>query len=204
MEITKNYKIEYIKNDSYEEYVVNQTNINKAKINNKWVREENIIDIKKYCDKKGILPKKILCHGTRNGIEITFFQKHFPQSEVIGTEISDTATQFSNTICWDFHNINEDWINTFDIVFTNSWDHSYDLEKATTTWIEQLNKTGFLVLEWGSVSTSKPFNKADCCGCSLDSLTNFLSEKGSVTYFPTKGFNAESSYLVLTTKNKES
>jgi len=47
----KNYKIEYVKNDSYEEYVANQTRTNKLKINNKWVREENIIDIKKYCIK---------------------------------------------------------------------------------------------------------------------------------------------------------
>lgn len=194
-------KIKYIKSDSYEEYVAEQTRTNKIKINNKWVREENIIDIKKHCDKSNLSPKKILCHGTRNGIEIKYFKKHFPDSQVIGTEISDTAGKFPDTVQWDFHDVKEEWINQFDIVFTNSWDHSYDLDKATNSWIEQLNRKGIMILDWSSYSTSKPFNKSDCCGCSLEDLKSFLSEKGKVVDFPTKGFGSEKSYLVITSKN---
>lgn len=193
----KNYKIEYIKNDSYEEYVANQTRTNKLKINNKWVREENIIDIKNHCDKLNLSPKKILCHGTRNGAEIKYFQKHFPNSQVIGTEISNTAEKFPDTVQFDFHDIKEEWINQFDIVYTNSWDHSYDLDKATNSWIKQLNENGIMVLDWSSYSTSKPFSKSDCCGCSLEDLKSFVSEKGKVTIFPTKGHGSEDSYLVI-------
>lgn len=197
----KNYKISYIENDSYKEYVANQTKTNKIKINNKWVREENIIDIKNYCNKNKIIPKKILCHGTRNGIEMKYFLKHFPGTEITGTEISPTATQFPNTVQWDFHDINEEWIGQFDIVFTNSWDHSYDLKKATDSWRAQLTDRGIMILDWSDYSTSKPFNKSDCCGCSLESLVNFLSEKSNVFYFPTKGFGSEKSYLVIANKN---
>lgn len=195
-----NYKINYIKNSSYEEYKKNQIIKNKQKINNKWIREENVVDIKKYCDSVNLEPSNIICHGTRNGAEIKFFQKYFPNSKTIGTEISDTAKNYPDTIEWDFHDIKPDWIGKFDIVFTNSWDHSYDLDKAVTTWMQQLSDKGILVLDWSSFSTSKPFDKADCCGCSLEDLKAFLSEKGKVVDIITKGHLSENSYLVITSK----
>lgn len=199
---SKKHNINYIHNDSYDEYKKNQINSNKLKINNVWVREENIIDIKKYCTENNITPKKILCHGTRNGTELVFFNKHFPNTFQIGSEISDTALNYPNTIQWDFHNINEDWINQFDIVYTNSWDHSYDLILATNVWLNQLSDNGILILEWSNFSFKKAFNKIDCCGCDLETLVGILKEFGKVNYFETKGINDEKSYLVICHKKK--
>lgn len=199
----KKYKIDYISNDSYEEYKKNQTNSNKLKINNVWVREENIIDISKYCLDNNINPQKILCHGTRNGTELTFFKKHFLDATQVGTEISETAINYPNTIQWDFHHINNDWINQFDIVYTNSWDHSYDLILAINVWFNQLSENGILILEWSNYSFKKAFDKIDCCGCDLETLVDILKEFGDTKYIETQGIKNEKSYLVICHKNKK-
>ena len=172
--------IQYIKNNSYEEYVKNQTIVNKQKLNQIWVQQGNIKKLKKYLDKSKITPINILCHGVRNGAELRYFNNTFPNVVVMGTEISDTAGEYPNTVQWDFHDCKEDWVGQFDLVYTNSWDHSYNLEVATDAWMKQLKPDGRLVLEWASYSTSKPFNNVDCCGCSLETLIEFLNLKYKV------------------------
>ena len=100
--------MEYIKNNSYEDYVDEQTKLNKAKLHVVWVLKSNIVDIKSYCDKHKINVQNVICHGTRNGRELYYFNDVFPNVGVLGTEISDTATQFPNTIQWDFHDLKDE------------------------------------------------------------------------------------------------
>lgn len=144
---------------NYEEYVDAQVSANKHKLNQIWVKEDTIATI---ASKKQIV-SNILCHGTRNGAEQKMFQTHFPAANIIGTEISNTATQFSNTIQHDFHEVNNDWINLFDIVYSNSWDHSYDPDKSLEAWKDQLNDDGYLCIEFANVSPkpSDPFFATD-------------------------------------------
>ena len=182
--------MKYISHESYEDYVKQQTITNKAKINNVWAVASNMKDIKNYCDEHNINVINILCHGTRNGAELQYFQNNFPDSGVLGTDISDTATQFPNTVQWDFHNVNDDWTGQFDIVYTNSWDHAYDFEKALDVWMGQLTDTGRLFLDWNE-DTSKPFNQADCCGCSKEELIELLEKKYVVE---SDGFAIENRY----------
>jgi hypothetical protein len=68
-------------------------------------------------------------------------------SEVLGTEISDTAATFPHTVQWDFHDRNVKWVGMFDFVYSNSHDHAYDLKAALNVWLECLNKSGVLVIE---------------------------------------------------------
>ena len=72
-------------------------------------------------------------------------------ADVLGTEISETATQFPMTIQWDFHEVKPEWLSAFDIVFSNSWDHSYDPRLAFSRWLSCVAKGGALVLEWSKV-----------------------------------------------------
>jgi len=168
--------MKYIKHSSYEEYVAEQTKLNKAKLHIVWALKSNMVDIKSYCDKHKINVTNILCHGTRNGKELHYFNESFSNVCVLGTEISDTATEFMNTIQWDFHELKEEWIGQFDIVYTNSWDHSYDLNKALDSWMRSLSPNGRLFLDWNE-DTLKPTNKADCCGCTFEELQEILNEK---------------------------
>ena len=62
--------------------------------------------------------------------------------DVIGTEISDTAGQFANTVQWDFHDVNGEWVSRFDFVYSNSLDHAWNPKFALQTWLNQLNPKG--------------------------------------------------------------
>jgi hypothetical protein len=82
---------------------------------------------------------------------------------VIGTEISDTATQFPHTIQWDFHETKPEWIDAVDFIYSNSFDHSYDPQRCLNAWMSCLKKGGLCILEHSSdnspaiTSTLDPF-----------------------------------------------
>ena len=129
--------------ENYDEYVKEQTQANVAKLKNVWVRENAIQKVVYYKP----IASSILCHGTRNGRELEYFKKFLPHAEIVGTEISHTATQFKNTVQHDFHEVREDFVGKFDIVYSNSFDHAYDPSKAILAWKDQLTTDGVLVIE---------------------------------------------------------
>ena len=108
--------------ENYEEYVSEQTRANKLKLKNVWVQKDTMNQIKQRVSN----PKSIICHGTRNAKEQQYLQEIYGDIEIIGTEISETATQFDMTIQHDFHEQKEEWINHFDILYSNSFDHMND------------------------------------------------------------------------------
>ncbi len=141
-----------------------QTEANKMKIENQWVPEGHIEILANYIRAAGARPRKGICHGTRRGNEQMWFRKHLPAgAEVIGTEISDTATDFPHTIQWDFHEVDPAWVGKIGVVYSNSWDHAHDPERAFAGWASCLNKGGFLMLDHGwnyqpdRVSAMDPF-----------------------------------------------
>jgi hypothetical protein len=81
----------------YEKYRTAQVEANKRKLENVWVLEPNIAYLCDYIKAHLGQPKFGICHGTRRGNEQAWFRKYLG-CEVIGTEISDTAIQFPNTI----------------------------------------------------------------------------------------------------------
>ena len=66
---------------------------------------------------------------------------------MIGTEISDTATQFPKTIQWDFHETKPEWLEATDFIYSNSFDHSYDPEKRLDAWMSCVRTGGLCILE---------------------------------------------------------
>lgn len=135
------------KYNSYDDYKQSQIDGNLRKINCIWASEENIRMLAEYI-KKSIPDLRFgICHGTRRGEEQALFRRLL-NIEVIGTEISPTATQFPNTIEWDFHNAKDEWINKVDFIYSNSFDHSYDPEKCLDTWMSCIKPDGLCFLEW--------------------------------------------------------
>lgn len=127
---------------SYDEYVQEQTKGNKWKLRAHWVQERVI---------KWIAARypasSILCHGTRNATEQIWFQKYYPDATVLGTEISETATRFPMTVQWDFAHVRPEWVGQWDIVYSNSFDHSLDPMTTLQTWIPQVREGGRLFIE---------------------------------------------------------
>ncbi len=127
----------------YKEYRAAQIRANNAKLGKVWANRETFGKIKNHHGDA----ESILCHGARNGKELRFFKEQYPNAKIIGTDIADTANMFENMVEWDFHNVNEEWLNSFDIVYTNSFDHCFDPEKALTTWLGQLKENGKIYIE---------------------------------------------------------
>ena len=84
--------------------------------------------------------------------------------EVIGTEISDTASKFAKTVQWDFHDINNNWISKFDFVYMNSLDHAWKPRDALVTWFNQLNNSGMLIIEHTEASVPTGTSEMDPFG----------------------------------------
>jgi hypothetical protein len=140
----------------YDAYRKIQTIANHGKLHMVSVQHENIAHLVKALTQEGLVPRSILCHGTRNAAEQKMFKAELPDAEILGTEISDTATQFSMTIQWDFHETKPEWLGAFDLVFSNSWDHSYDADKLFKAWLSCVAPGGALALEWNEAYGWKP------------------------------------------------
>ena len=142
-ELVKLYKYK-----NYEEYKETQIFYNKQKINHVWADEFTLGKVASFI-KENIKKNEIkgICHGSRNGFEQSFFNKNILNSKVIGTDISETATDYENSVIWDFHKVKDEWINCYDFVYSNSLDQSFDPKTALTSWIGQINKSGYVIIE---------------------------------------------------------
>lgn len=164
-------------NFDYQSYINIQTEGNKRKIDQIWVSEENIFFLSEYINNHIQEPRFGICHGTRRGKEQEWFRKYL-NCEVIGTEISDTASQFPNTIQWDFHETKPEWINATDFIYSNSIDHSYDPEKCLNAWISCLKTGGICILEFS-------FNHEPFKGDKVDPLDPFRAKLQIMPYLIT-------------------
>lgn len=131
---------------NYAAYREIQQRGNREKIENVWVIEENVRFLADYIKRNVGSPEFGICHGTRRGKEQEWFRKYL-ECDVIGTEISDTATSFAHTIQWDFHDVKSEWINSCDFIYSNSFDHSYDPERCLNAWLQCVRQGGLCILE---------------------------------------------------------
>ena len=168
-------KIHKYKN--YDEYKKTQIYFNKQKLDKVWADKDTLKLISdflreniKSIDIKGI------CHGSRNGFEQKYFQEEIPNSKVIGTDISETAKDFKNSFVHDFHEEKEEWINNFDFVYSNSLDQSYDPKKAITTWLRQIKKDRYIIIEHSDQHTVRASNKMDPFGVEANFFPYLLTE----------------------------
>ena len=93
-----------------------------------------------------------------------YFNNAIPNSNIIGTDISDNALKFKNTIIHDFHDVKKEWISYFDFVYSNSLDQSYDPKKALKVWLDQIKKDRYLFIELSDQHTVKASGKMDPFG----------------------------------------
>lgn len=132
--------------DGYEKYKQVQIFHNKRKIDQVWADEQTVKIIADYVRDNLAASRSGICHGTRRGYEQAEFSRRLG-CPVLGTEISDTARQFDNTVQWDFHEPKDEWRNRFSFVYSNSLDQAFDPRKALSTWVGQLEEGGLLFIE---------------------------------------------------------
>lgn len=168
---------------NYEHYVEEQTKANKRKLDGVTIKGDELDSISEYIKKNIPEAKMGICHGTRNGAEIIGFRKRLG-IDVIGTEISDTATQFPHTIQWDFHEVKPEWKGSIDFIYSNSLDHSFDPPLALKRWASCLNSEGRLFIEWSGWDSEDMLDKvtdyADCFGASDKEYEKLFKDNGLV------------------------
>lgn len=133
---------------NYEEYLEKQ----KYRARRKWgntkgsIKEfkDNILSIWNHID---IHPKSVIgCMGIRNGDkEFSLFKELLPNSEIIGVDICNEVVNIGG-LCLDFNKLPKDWNNKFDLLFSNSIDHSFNIEKTLKEWRRVTKKGGLLFL----------------------------------------------------------
>ena len=171
-ELVKIYKYK-----DYNEYKETQTFFNKKKIDKVWADENSLRIICNFLKDNLILDKiKGLCHGSRNGFEQKFFNDELQNAEVLGTDISDTATNFENSIVHDFHDEKKEWVDNFNFIYSNSLDQSYDPRKALNTWLDQVKKDGYLIIEHSDQHGVISSGKMDPFGVEANYFPYLLTE----------------------------
>lgn len=170
------------KYNSYDEYKKTQIDANKRKIHYSYVDPNSIELLCDYvCKDLNIVPNNILCHGTRQGKEIKYFKEYLRKyeinSKIIGTDISPTASNFDDTIQWDFHEIKDEWIGKYDLIYSNSFDHSPYPQKCLKSWMSCINPDGICIIEY-SEECDAVNSKVDPFGATLDEYKDLIQRCG--------------------------
>ena len=134
--------------NSYDEYRKTQIDHNIRKLSKVWADDKTLDRVaeKALSIKTGEIIKGI-CHGTRNGFEQNYLTSNFERIHAIGTDISESAREFPLSFVWDFHERKTEWVNSFDFVYSNSLDQAWNPKKAITSWLEQINSSGTVIIE---------------------------------------------------------
>ena len=161
----------------YNEYKETQIYYNKKKIDKVWADEKTLEKIGNFL-KENISSNLIkgICHGSRNGFEQNFFNEKKDGFEVIGTDISETAKDYKNSIVHDFHDEKKEWLENFDFVYSNSLDQSFDPQKALNTWLKQIKQGGYVIIEHSDQHGVVSSGKMDPFGVEANFFPYLLSE----------------------------
>jgi hypothetical protein len=200
---------EYLNEDGsfdYSAYRRVQEEGNRQKLQTVWVLEENIAFIAAYIKNVIGLPSFGICHGTRRGKEQEWFSKYLG-CEVIGTEISDTAAQFPQTIQWDFHETKPEWLDAADFIYSNSFDHSYDPEKCLDAWMNCVRTGGLCILEHSDQDGPLGARELDPFGADIAMMPYLITAWGKGKYCvrelleaPKSAHSLERLYLIVIQK----
>ena len=129
----------------YAQYRDVQIAHNRRKLDKVWADDTTLSAIAVDLKTRGLGASGI-CHGARNGYEVAWFRNAL-SGDVIGTDISETATGFPNMHVWDFQDENPDWAGRFDFVYSNSLDQSMEPQRALSAWARQLAPNGRIYIE---------------------------------------------------------
>ncbi len=173
---------------SYREYIKSQCRLTRYKLKpmrhgessvHKWV----VKAIHEYWSTHQVYPvANGLCHGVRRATEIDLFQKEFNQGHWIGTEIYKPSCDGIKIIHHDFSKPMDESFPKFDIIYSNSFDHSRDPRVTARVWLQSLSPTGRLFIEWTTWHDviGRGRNTADCFSASEIEYHTLLSNIGIV------------------------
>ncbi|WP_165357506.1 class I SAM-dependent methyltransferase [Sphingosinicella sp. CPCC 101087] len=165
----------------YNEYKRIQIRHNKRKLDAVWADEETLECIARYLEDSPINLSQGLCHGARNGWEVTWFKKRLG-CQMIGTDISDTANGLEDMVQHDFHDVKPDWIGKFSFIYTNSLDQAFAPDRALSAWADQLSPGGAIFIEHTMYHSASHASEMDPFGAHPMVMPYLLFEWGRGKY----------------------
>lgn len=164
---------------NYDEYEKAQIMASKKKLYRNWAAPEEMEYLAKYLKARNPDVKSGICHGARNGKEAEWFMDSLGEgSNVIAADISPTIKQFGG-VQWDFHEVNSEWTNKFDFVYSNSLDHAYDAQKAVDSWLDSVKFDGVVIIQWTPCGHRDFYpNKVDCFAANLQEYKRMCNKSG--------------------------
>ena len=162
--------------NSYEEYRETQIKWNRIKLERIWA-ESQVLDLVIERVKKANGASNLfgLCHGSRNGFEQEYLARSL-NGAILGTDISETALDFPNSVVHDFHDTNEDWVASVDFIYSNSLDQSWNPQLAIRVWVEQLKIGGLLFVEMSEGHSPRQASKMDPFGVKPEYFAYLLTQ----------------------------
>lgn len=110
---------------------------------------------------KKLNPKKVLCVGIRDGNEYFAFNKLklisnlYAGSEIYGVDINPKVVGVGeNCFEADFNHLPAEWGGNFDLLYSNSLDHSYNVERTVLEWRRVLQNNRFIILTLSTADVS--------------------------------------------------
>jgi len=144
------------------------------------IEEETNCILNAVYNHRGKHVEMVICHGARAGVEVQQIKKIYPQAIVIGTDVF--AKDTSCVIEWDYHETKPEWNRAFDLVYSNSLDHSPKPKECLATWLSQLKDDGLLSLVWTFAHTLEerplPYPGGDCFGAGLHEYIQLVQQAG--------------------------
>lgn len=118
--------------------------------------------------------KKMICLGTRNNHERDCFASFFQNFEVKSLDISSKSNA---DYIMDFTNLQAEWENYWDVIYSNSIDHSYSATATFNDWLKILKPAGILALGF---SYEHKTSETDICAFEENNVETFLKSKDSI------------------------
>jgi len=117
---------------------------------------------------------EMVCLGTRNNHERDTFAAELPEVNVYSLDIGPES---SADFIMDFTKFPKDWTRKWDLIYSNSIDHSYDSTSTFKEWIRVLKPNGILMLgmNYGTVTSI-----TDICSFTRESVTNYLTQRRDI------------------------
>ena len=139
---------------------------------------ECIDEICRYVAQDGRQVRRGICHGVRSGEEVWLFKTQLG-GVWAGTEITPELCDGETIICHDFRQHRREWVGAFDVVYSNSLDHSDRPESTLKTWLKSLAPGGLLCLEHHRyMERVSRHGKADCFGATVIEYMAMVRDAG--------------------------
>jgi len=130
---------------------------------------------------KVLRPDNICCMGIRNGNEYNSLKKYqasiteISKSKIFGVDLTPYVEKVGdNCFAYDFNKLPKDWLNKFDFIYSNSIDHSYNIQETITEWHRLLKNDRYMLLQ---MSTSEKVCSTDIYSFKEDDCLKLFSEK---------------------------